>query len=66
MYHFLENNNLLKGSILHFQNIMYSHSFWENNEHIAIDFINKSFLIFKEFLVKVKEDLYKCIEILKE
>ena len=66
MYDYLTTNNLLKGSLLHFLNIIYSHAFWELNEKISVDFINRSFSVMKEFFLQVKKDIKKSIAALKE
>ena len=50
---------LLRGSVLHFQNLIYSYCLTTKNE---IDFINKSFLIFKNFLDNVRADIVSIID----
>ena len=62
MYQYVIGNNLIRGSVLHFQNVIYSHSFLKKKDTISddlkdIDFINQSFSIFREFLLDVKKDL---------
>ena len=57
MYQFVSGNNLIRGSVLHFQNVIYSHFFVDPDKGRAIAHMNIGFDLFRGFLLEVKKEL---------
>ena len=57
MYQYIKSTPLIVGSVLDLQFIIYSYAFAEEDETLAVEFINKSFSVFRDFLFELKKDI---------